>query len=142
MKIYFYCLMIFLVLTSFSINERNKDLYTESILQHLSEMENDTVYVLHDFKIELPAKVGKFYLVSIDENKIRNILDKKESFYAMKLLPLERKNNYVQIRIVDFLIEYMDETKNDIAFINTGSEIFKYKLKKNKYKLIYRKQFD
>jgi hypothetical protein len=133
-------LMAVLVFCSFvamKADDESERIYIQSLQLYLSNAKTDTVYVLKCFDIKLPSKVGKHYIIDI-ENSDRNLIKEKGSLYAVKVMPIELKKNTIVVTLVEFLVS---EENNERLLQNSGSQTFSYKYDAalGKYKLIKRK---
>jgi hypothetical protein len=125
---------LLIITMSFKSNTDNTLLYKQSLLNHLSKIKTDTVYILKCFDIELPSKVGKYNIVDISENT-NSFLKDKPSLYAIKLMPVEMNRGIIEITLIDYILKLKTD---EILMSNTGSEIYSYKYesKSRKYTLL------
>ena len=119
---------------SFKLNNDNTLLYQQSLLNHLSNVKTDTVYVLKCFDIELPSKIGKYTIVDVSENT-SSFLISNSSLYAIKLMPIEMHKGTVEITLIDYVLKI---NAGEIVMSNAGSVVFSYKYENQtkKYKLL------
>jgi hypothetical protein len=121
------CLLTF---NNKAANHETEKLYTQSLIYHLSSINLDTVYVFKDFEINLPKKVKKIAIVEIEN--FSEFVKEKESFYAIKILPIEVNKGCVDVKLVDYFVEFKE---GDINLSNIGGESFTFcynnKLKKH-----------
>jgi hypothetical protein len=132
-------LMIILAFYSFAslkTDDETASIYRQSLQLYLSNTKADTVYVLKCFDIKLPSKVGKCYIMDI-ENSGGNLIKEKGSIYAVKVMPIELKKNIIEVTLVEFLVS---EENNERRMQNSGSQTFSYKYDTavGEYKLIKR----
>lgn len=133
-KILIVCLIIGCI--SFKKEDDSINLYIQSLRLYLSDIKTDTIYVMKCFDIRLPAKLGKFNVIDI-ENSRQNIIKEKGALYAIKIMPIKLRNEIVEIGLTEYFVK---EENNDRIMSNSGSEIFSYRYDKSshRYKLIKR----
>lgn len=121
---------------SFKKEDDSINLYIQSLRLYLSDIKTDTIYVMKCFDIKLPAKLGKFNVIDI-ENSRQNIIKEKGALYAIKIMPIKLRNEIVEIGLTEYFVK---EENNDRIMSNSGSEIFSYRYDKSshRYKLIKR----
>ncbi len=120
------------IIMSFKLDSDNSLLYQQSLLNHLSKVKTDTIYIFKCFDIDLPYAVEGHYIVDISENT-SSFLDGKSSLYAIKLMPIQVNKGIVEITLVDYMLI---NNLGEIQMSNTGSVSFSYKYKNNKYKFL------
>jgi hypothetical protein len=133
--------MIAVVLTaltmSFRFNNDNALLYQQSLLDHISKEDIDTVYVLKCFDIELPSKIGKHIIVDISENT-GSFLHSNPSLSAIKLMPVEMNKGIIEIALIDYVIK--NNRAGELIMSNTGSVVYSYKYERSTKKYILLKK--
>lgn len=114
-----------------------EELYQKSLMYHISNSKDDTIYVFRDFEIKVPVRIKNRIIVDIRD--FANFSDQKGEFSAVKILPIELYKGSVKITLVDF---YVKSHNGDISLSNIGCEIFTYSFnsKQKKYQLIRRKK--
>lgn len=129
-------LLAFYSLALVKADDETASVYRQSLQLYLSNSKADTVYVLKCFDIKLPSKVGKYYIIDI-ENSSRNLIKEKGSLYAVKVMPIELKKKTIEVTLVEFLVS---EENNERLMQNSGSQTFSYRYDAavGKYKLVKR----
>ena len=127
-------ILLSILIMSLKSNNDSYLLCQQALLNHLSNLNTDTVYVLKCFDIELPSKIGKYTVIDISENT-SSFLKEKSSLCAIKLLPIEINKGNIEITLIDYVLECND---GKILMSNAGSVIYCYKFESQtrKYKLL------
>jgi hypothetical protein len=126
--------LLSILIMSFNPKNDNTLLYQQSLLNHLSDVKTDTVYILKCFDIELPSKIGKYTIVDVSGD-IRSFLVNNSSLYAIKLMPIEINKGAVEITLIDYILKI---DAGEIVMSNAGSAVFSYKYESQtkKYRLL------
>lgn len=134
MKTIVIAVLLSTLIMSFNPISDNTLLYQQSLLNHLSIIKADTVYVLKCFDIELPSKIGKHTIIDVSGDT-RSYLANNSSLYAIKLMPIEMNKGAVEITFIDYVLKI---DAGEIVMSNAGSVVFSYKYESQtkKYKLL------
>lgn len=134
MKTIVIAVLLSTLIMSFNPISDNTLLYQQSLLNHLSIIKADTVYVLKCFDIELPSKIGKHTIIDVSGDT-RSYLANNSSLYAIKLMPIEINKGAVEITFIDYVLKI---DAGEIVMSNAGSVVFSYKYERQtkKYKLL------
>jgi hypothetical protein len=118
--------------------DETSTLYQQSLCDHLSTLNVDTVFILKCFDIKLPSRVKNYYIVDISESP-ETFLKNKSDLYAIKILPIEINKGNIKIGLIDYILR---EEKEEVIMSYTSSEnfIYKYDNRIKRYKLIERKK--
>lgn len=126
---------IFLVLSLLGISFKPSDnilLYKQALLDHIINLNSDTIYIIKCFDIEFPSVIGKYKIVDISDNPNSHI-DSKYSLYAIKIMPIEIQDGIIEISLVDYILKRKD---NEVFMSNAGGVAYCYKYERKSYKLI------
>ena len=139
MKTIIIAVLLSTLIMSFNPISDNSLLYQQSLLNHLSIIKADTVYVLKCFDIELPSKIGKYTIIDVSGDT-RSYLANNSSLYAIKLMPIEMNKGAVEITFIDYVLKI---DAGEIVMSNAGGVVFSYKYESQtkKYKLLKKTKY-